>query len=96
LQAYAVSAGLCGIAGALIATLDLGAAPSLMAWQRSAELLVIAALGAPLPLAGAVAGTAVYLGLKETLVDTIGLWQGVIGIFIAALALLRLRLLHRS
>ena len=96
LQAYAVSAGLCGIAGALIAMVDMAAAPSLMAWQRSAELLVIAALGAPLPLAGAIAGAAVYLGLKETLIGTIGLWQGAIGILIAALAFLRLRLLHRS
>jgi branched-chain amino acid transport system permease protein len=96
LQAYVVSAGLCGVAGAVIATVDLAAAPSLMTWQRSAELLVIAALGAPLPLAGAIAGAAVYLGLKETLVGTIGLWQGVVGILIAALALLRLRLLPRS
>ncbi|HKQ95257.1 MAG TPA: branched-chain amino acid ABC transporter permease, partial [Aestuariivirgaceae bacterium] len=70
LQAYAVSAGLCGIAGALIATVDMTAAPSLMTWQRSAELLVIAVLGAPLPLAGAVAGTAAYFGLKETLIGT--------------------------
>jgi branched-chain amino acid transport system permease protein len=95
LQAYVISAAVAGLAGSLIAVIDLTARPPIMAWQRSAELLVMAAIGAPLPLVGAVAGAAVVLWLKETLMASFGLWQGALGILVAGLALLRLKLLRR-
>ena len=95
LQAYVISAAVAGLAGALIAVIDLTARPPIMAWQRSAELLVMAAIGAPLPLVGAVAGAAVVLWLKDILTANFGLWQGVLGVLVAGLALLRLKLLSR-
>ena len=95
LQAYVISAAIAGLAGGLLAVIDLTARPPLMAWQRSAELFVMAVIGAPLPLVGAVVGAAVVLWLKETLTANFGLWQGALGIFVGGLALLRLKMVGR-
>jgi branched-chain amino acid transport system permease protein len=67
LTAYALSGGLAGVAGALLANDTEFVSPALMNWHRSGELIVMVALGGLARLHGAVLGAILVIGLEEVL-----------------------------
>src|SRR5205814_9109690 len=67
LTAFVMAGAGCGIAGALFANLTLFVLPSIMHWTRSGEIMMMAILGGPRSLGGAVFGAAAYLILATAL-----------------------------
>ena len=88
LAAYVISAMLCGVAGLLLANLNVFASPSTLAWTVSGELIVIVVLGGVGTVFGPVFGALVFFGLEELLKMYTEHWTLIFGPIIVMLALL--------
>lgn len=88
LAAYVISAMLTGVAGVLLANLNVFASPSTLAWTVSGELIVIVVLGGIGRVFGPVVGALAFFGLEELLKLYTEHWMIVFGPVIVLLALL--------
>jgi len=87
LIAFAISAAITALAGALYVHLDGFVSPSNLSWHRSGELLVIVILGGVNRLAGPVFGAAVLIGLETMLGDYTERWQLFLGLVLLVIVL---------
>jgi branched-chain amino acid transport system permease protein len=87
LMAYAISGGLCGLAGFLLANANDFVSPAYMSWQRSGELIIMVLLGGIGTLYGAIIGAASYLLIEEFLSRTTEYWQVMFGPFLVLVVL---------
>ena len=86
LAACAISAGVCAVAGVLLANLNTFVSPAFMTWQRSGDLIVMTVLGGVGSLGGAILGAAAYLLTSELLsgfTERTGLWIGPLLVLVA-------------
>lgn len=79
LSAFAISAMITGVAGALYADLTRFVSPSMLSWQMSGELIVIVILGGVGRLCGPLAGAAVFVLLEFVLGGLTERWQFFLG-----------------
>ena len=79
LVAFVLSGTVCGLAGALLATLTTFVSPSYMAWTRSGEIIVMVVLGGMSTLTGPVIGAIVLLILEEVLAKLTTHWMLILG-----------------
>ena len=79
LVAFVLSGTVCGLAGALLATLTNFVSPSYMAWTRSGEIIVMVVLGGMSTLTGPVVGAVVLLVLEEILATLTIHWMLILG-----------------
>jgi branched-chain amino acid transport system permease protein len=79
LVAFVISGTVCGLAGALLATLTNFVSPSYMAWTRSGEIIVMVVLGGMATLTGPVIGAVVLLVLEEVLATLTIHWMLILG-----------------
>jgi branched-chain amino acid transport system permease protein len=87
LVAFVLSGTVCGLAGALLATLTTFVSPSYMAWTRSGEIIVMVVLGGMATLAGPIVGAAVLLVLEEVLATLTIHWMLILGPVLVLVAL---------
>jgi branched-chain amino acid transport system permease protein len=87
LVAYAISGGLCGLAGFLLANANDFVSPAYMSWQRSGELIIMVLLGGIGTLYGAIVGAASYLLIEEFLSRVTEYWQVIFGPFLVLVVL---------
>lgn len=87
LLAFALSGALGGLAGALMANLNLFVSPAELMWVRSGELLVIVILGGMGTLIGPVLGAFVFLLLEEVLAELTVHWMLILGPFLVLVVL---------
>jgi branched-chain amino acid transport system permease protein len=87
LAAYAISGGLCGFAGFLLANTNDFVSPAYMSWQRSGELIIMVLLGGIGTLYGAIVGAASYLLIEEFLSRVTEYWQVIFGPFLVLVVL---------
>ena len=86
LVAFAISGGLTGLAGGLLATGQQFISPADMSWVRSGDLVVMCVLGGLSTVWGPVVGAAVFLVLELVLSSYTTYWQLPFGLIIIALA----------
>ncbi|WP_049972148.1 ABC transporter permease [Haladaptatus cibarius] len=79
-RAFVISGGLAGLAGGLLAIHTGGASPSVLAWIKSGEVIVMTILGGMGTLYGPMVGAGVFFGLREVLQSFTAQWQGVLGL----------------
>ena len=79
LVCFAISGGIAGLAGALIANQSLYISPALLHWTRSGEILVMVILGGMRSLVGPVLGAAALLLTEEVLSSYTEHWMIVLG-----------------
>jgi branched-chain amino acid transport system permease protein len=79
LVAFVLSGTVCGLAGALLATLTSFVSPSYMAWTRSGEIIVMVVLGGMATLTGPIVGAVVLLILEEVLATLTIHWMLILG-----------------
>ncbi|MBM3549246.1 MAG: branched-chain amino acid ABC transporter permease [Alphaproteobacteria bacterium] len=79
LVAFVISGTICGLAGALLATLTSFVSPSYMAWTRSGEIIVMVVLGGMATLTGPIVGAIVLLVLEEILATITIHWMLILG-----------------
>ena len=79
LACFALSGAVAGLAGALIANQTGFVSPSLMAWIKSGEIMVMVVLGGMGTLFGPVFGAAAFLMLEEVLSTWTEHWMIVFG-----------------
>lgn len=79
LAAFAISAAVCGLAGALHVNLFRFASPDMLAWTMSGELMVMVVLGGLGSLWGAVFGAAALVVLHAVLAQWTEHWQIILG-----------------
>ncbi len=79
LAAFAISAAMCGIAGALLANQLLFISPAIMQWSRSGEIIIMVILGGIGSLYGAILGAAVYVILEHELSSLTEHWLLILG-----------------
>jgi branched-chain amino acid transport system permease protein len=79
LLCFALSAGIAGLAGALMANQSLYVGPALMHWKQSAEILVMVILGGMRSLAGSLLGAMVLLLAEEFLSNYTEHWMIILG-----------------
>ncbi len=79
LVAYVLSGMLASLAGVLAANQAGFVSPSLMAWQRSGELIAMVVLGGVGSLGGAIAGAAAILLVEEGLSEITENWRLIFG-----------------
>jgi len=79
LAAFALSGGLCGLAGALLANASTSITPHTLTWHQSGLLIVMVILGGSGYFWGGLTGAAVYLILEETISDHTEHWNLVLG-----------------
>ncbi|WP_435157182.1 ABC transporter permease [Haladaptatus sp. DFWS20] len=79
-RAFVVSGGLAGLAGGLSAIHTGGVSPSVLAWIKSGEVIVMTILGGMGTLYGPMIGAGVFFGLREILQSFTDQWQGVLGL----------------
>jgi len=79
LSAFVFSAAGTGLAGALWANYALYASPDMAAWLKSGEFMAMIILGGMGTIFGPVLGTAVYLGLEQTLTGWTENWMLFLG-----------------
>lgn len=82
LWAFAISAMITGVAGALYADLTRFVSPSMLSWQMSGELIVIVILGGVGRLFGPLAGAAVFVLLEFVLGGLTERWQLFLGLIL--------------
>jgi branched-chain amino acid transport system permease protein len=87
LTAYAISGGLCGFAGFLLANANDFVSPAYMSWQRSGELIIMVLLGGIGTLTGPIVGAAAYLLIEEFLSRVTEYWQVIFGPFLVLVVL---------
>ena len=80
LVAFVISGGIAGLAGALVANLNLYVAPpGMLNWEISGELLVMVIFGAAGTLMGPIVGAAVFLFFADILADLTEHWMILFG-----------------
>ncbi len=89
LGAFTLAGAMAGIAGVLLAQQAYYAGPALMQWMRSGELLIMVIVGGLASVVGPVIGAAAVLLLEEFLSARTVHWQGLLGLFVIAVALRR-------
>lgn len=89
LAAWVLSAGIAGMAGALMAEQTGFVSPSLMNWHRSGELIVMVVLGGARRLSGAVIGAIVIVLVEEFLGQVTEYWKLGLGLLILAVVMAR-------
>jgi branched-chain amino acid transport system permease protein len=98
LCAYTLAGAASAMAGVLLANQTEFVSPSAMSWHQSGEFIVMAVLGLPLGLWGAVAGTAGVVILQEALGNVTEHWKLFLGLILIAVTAGRawsFRLRHR-
>ncbi len=89
LTAYALAAGIAGIAGALMAEQTAFVSPALMNWHRSGELIVMVVLGGARRLSGALLGAVVIVLVEEFFGQITEYWKLGLGLLILAVVMAR-------
>lgn len=84
LAAWAISAGVAGLAGALMAEQTGFVSPALMNWHRSGELIVMVVLGGSRRLSGAILGAIAVVLVEEFLGEMTEYWKLGLGLLILA------------
>jgi branched-chain amino acid transport system permease protein len=79
LAAFTLSGALAGLAGALLANLNLGVTPHTLTWHQSGLLMVMVILGGSGYFWGGLIGSAVFLLLEETISGQTEHWNLVLG-----------------
>lgn len=87
LVAFALSAGLTGLAGALYADLNKFVSPSMLSWHMSGVLIVLVILGGVGRLFGPVAGAMLYVFLEFALGGLTERWQFFLGLILLGVVL---------
>jgi branched-chain amino acid transport system permease protein len=87
LVAFALSAMITAVAGAMFAELNRFASPSMLAWPMSGELIVLIILGGTGRLAGPVAGAMLYVMLEYWLGSITERWQFFLGLILLGVVL---------
>lgn len=90
LVAWVISAGIAGIAGALMAEQTGFVSPALMNWHRSGELIVMVVLGGSRRLSGAIVGAIAVVLVEEFLGQATEYWKLGLGLLILAVVGARL------
>lgn len=90
LVAYALAAGIAGLAGALMAQQTGFVSPALMNWHRSGELMVMVVLGGSGRLSGALVGAIVVVLVEEFGGQATEYWKLVLGGLILAVVMARI------
>jgi branched-chain amino acid transport system permease protein len=91
LAAYALSGGICGLAGALLANVDSYVGPAMFHWFTSGLLMIMVILGGQGTLVGPLAGAVGYVVLEETLSQLTEHWMVIFGPMLVLVVLLRRR-----
>jgi branched-chain amino acid transport system permease protein len=87
LVAFAVSAMVTGLAGALFADLNRFVSPSMLSWHMSGELIVLIILGGKGRLFGPLAGAMVYVLFEYALGGITERWQFFLGLILLGVVL---------
>lgn len=87
LAAFAISAAITGLAGALFADLNRFASPSMLSWQMSGELIVLIVLGGTARLFGPVAGAVLFVLFEFALGGLTERWQLFLGLILLGVVL---------
>jgi branched-chain amino acid transport system permease protein len=82
LTAFAISAAMTGLAGALFADLNRFVSPSMLSWHMSGELIVLIILGGTGRLFGPLAGAALFVILEYVLGGLTERWQFFLGLIL--------------
>ncbi|MER2606710.1 MAG: branched-chain amino acid ABC transporter permease [Siculibacillus sp.] len=89
LTAYALGAGIAGVAGALMAEQTAFVSPALMNWHRSGELIVMVVLGGAGRLSGAIVGAVAIVLVEEFFGQITEYWKLGLGLLILAVVMAR-------
>ncbi|MCQ8870856.1 branched-chain amino acid ABC transporter permease [Mesorhizobium sp. LMG17149] len=87
LVAFAISAMVTGLAGALFADLNRFVSPSMLSWHMSGELIVLIILGGKGRLFGPVAGAMLYVLFEFALGGFTERWQFFLGLILLGVVL---------
>jgi branched-chain amino acid transport system permease protein len=87
LAAFAISAMVTGLAGALYADLNRFASPSMLSWHMSGELIVLIILGGKGRLFGPVAGAMLFVLIEFVLGGITERWQFFLGLILLGVVL---------
>nr|CAD6617870.1 branched-chain amino acid ABC transporter permease [Rhizobium sp. Khangiran2] len=82
LTAFAISAAMTGLAGALFADLNRFVSPSMLSWHMSGELIVLIILGGTGRLFGPLAGAALFVIFEYVLGGLTERWQFFLGLIL--------------
>lgn len=86
-RAFVISGTLGGLAGAMFALYNGYAAPSLLHWINSGDVIVMAVLGGTGTLYGPMIGAAVFEIFSEELSSVLPWWRSVLGVFFVLVVL---------
>ncbi len=86
-MAFAIAAGMAGIAGGLFAYSRGSVFPTFMAIPRSVDALLMVLLGGVQTLSGPIVGALAYIGLQTGLTSLSDYWRLILGCIIVALVL---------
>lgn len=87
LTAFAISAMMTALAGALFADLNRFVSPSMLSWHMSGELIVLIILGGTGRLFGPLAGAALYVIIEYALGGITERWQFFLGLILLGVVL---------
>ncbi len=87
LTGFVISGAITGLAGALYADLNGFVGPSMLAWQRSGEIMIFVILGGVGRLFGPVLGAVVFVLLETWLGEQTQHWQFFLGLILLAVVL---------
>jgi branched-chain amino acid transport system permease protein len=87
LRAFVLSGALAGLAGAMFALYNGYAAPALLRWINSGDVVVMSVLGGTGTLFGPMLGAAVYTVFSEELSSLVPWWRLVLGAFFVLVVL---------
>nr|CAD6428691.1 branched-chain amino acid ABC transporter permease [Rhizobium sp. Q54] len=82
LTAFAISAAMTGLAGALFVDLNRFVSPSMLSWHMSGELIVLIILGGTGRLFGPLAGAALFVVFEYVLGGLTERWQFFLGLIL--------------
>jgi branched-chain amino acid transport system permease protein len=88
LAAFVLAGVIAGYAGILLANYQLFIDPTAMAWPRSAELIVMVAVGGAGTIYGSIVGSAIFVLLKLVVGSYTVHWEIIFGPFFIAVVLL--------
>lgn len=87
LTGFVISGAITGLAGALYADLNGFVGPSMLAWQRSGEIMIFVILGGVGRLFGPVVGAVVFVLLETWLGEQTEHWQFFLGLILLGVVL---------
>jgi len=87
LTTFALSGGLCALAGVMSAQLRGSVSPSDIDWPTSAAVLIAALLGGSRTVFGPALGAFVLVGIETLVGDLTGRWQLILGALMALVAI---------